>query len=110
MYLHEVRYQQATGHHRAYLRRRNLSTSLDPCRSREPMAFAGLWERWNDPRQSVPLETFSIITTDPNELMQSIHPRMPVIVPKADWSRWLDPVETLHSHLLISSDRTRQNR
>jgi putative SOS response-associated peptidase YedK len=35
------------------------------------MAFAGLWESWKDPNQIVPLETFSVITTDPNELMQS---------------------------------------
>jgi putative SOS response-associated peptidase YedK len=40
----------------------------------EPMAFAGLWESWKDPNQSVPLETFSIITTDPNELMQQSTP------------------------------------
>jgi putative SOS response-associated peptidase YedK len=40
-----------------------------------------------------PLETFSIITTDPNELMQSIHIRMPVILPRADWSRWLGPAD-----------------
>jgi putative SOS response-associated peptidase YedK len=57
------------------------------------MAFAGLWESWKDPNQSVPLETFSIITTDPNELMEPIHTRMPVIVPRADWSRWLGPVD-----------------
>jgi putative SOS response-associated peptidase YedK len=60
---------------------------------KEPMAFAGLWERWRDPSQDVPLETFTIITTDPNELMQPIHTRMPVIVPRADWSRWLGPVD-----------------
>jgi len=41
-------------------------------KDREPMAFAGLWESWNDPNQSVPLETFSIITTDPNSCNQSI--------------------------------------
>jgi putative SOS response-associated peptidase YedK len=62
-------------------------------KDKEPMAFAGLWESWKDPTQTVPLETFSIITTDPNELMHSIHTRMPVIVPRADWGRWLGPVD-----------------
>ena len=57
------------------------------------MAFAGHWESWKDPNQSVTLETFSIITTDPNELMQSIHSRMPVIVLRDDWERWLAPVD-----------------
>nr|WP_260738194.1 SOS response-associated peptidase [Edaphobacter lichenicola] len=46
------------------------------------MAFAGLWESWKDPNQTVPLETFCVLTTDPNELMQSIHSRVPVTVPR----------------------------
>jgi len=62
-------------------------------KDREPMAFAGLWESWKNSSQSVPPETFSIITTDPNELIQPIHTRMPVIVSRTDWGRWLGPVD-----------------
>ena len=55
-----------------------------------PYAFAGLWERWQ-PKEGEPLETFTILTTDPNALMEPIHNRMPVILEPRDYSRWLDP-------------------
>jgi len=56
-------------------------------------AFAGIWERWKDRSNGEVLETYSIITTDPNELIShpSIHDRMPVILKPSDYSRWLDP-------------------
>lgn len=59
-------------------------------KSGEPYALAGLWERWQ-PREGEPLETFTILTTDPNELMDPIHNRMPVILEPRDYSRWLEP-------------------
>jgi putative SOS response-associated peptidase YedK len=59
-------------------------------KSGEPCAFAGLWERWQ-PKDDVALETFTILTTEPNELMKPIHNRMPVILATSDYSRWLDP-------------------
>lgn len=52
-------------------------------------SFAGLWERWT-PRGGLPLETFAIITTDPNEVVEPLHNRMPVILEPKDYSRWLD--------------------
>jgi putative SOS response-associated peptidase YedK len=36
-----------------------------------------------------PLDTFSIVTTEANELMESIHNRMPVILHSRDFDRWL---------------------
>ncbi|HUN86876.1 MAG TPA: SOS response-associated peptidase [Terracidiphilus sp.] len=59
-------------------------------RSGEPYAFAGLWERWK-PKEGEPLESFSIITTDCNDLMEPIHDRMPVILDPRDYERWLEP-------------------
>jgi putative SOS response-associated peptidase YedK len=59
-------------------------------KSGEPYAFAGLWERWQ-PKEGVALETFTILTTDPNELMEPIHNRMPAILEPCDYPRWLDP-------------------
>lgn len=56
----------------------------------EPYAFAGLWERWR-PKQGEPLESFSILTTDANEIVQPIHNRMPVILARKDYRRWLEP-------------------
>jgi len=59
-------------------------------RSGEPFAFAALWDEWKQP-DGDKLFTFTIITTDPNELMKPIHNRMPVILPQKEESKWLDP-------------------
>ena len=67
--------------------------------SGEPMAFAGLWSAWKEPKQSPQavdtwLLSYTIITTEANELMAPIHTRMPVILAERDWARWLDPGDT----------------
>jgi putative SOS response-associated peptidase YedK len=59
-------------------------------RSKRPFAFAGLWEHWK-PAEEEPLETCTIITTEPNELMRPIHNRMPVILAPVSYDQWLDP-------------------
>jgi putative SOS response-associated peptidase YedK len=51
--------------------------------------FAGLWERWERPEQSI--DSCAILTTSPNELMHTLHDRMPVILDHATAKRWLDP-------------------
>jgi putative SOS response-associated peptidase YedK len=53
-----------------------------------PFAFAGLWARWRDPAGQ-PLESCTIVTTRPNDLVAPIHDRMPVILPPADYGVWL---------------------
>jgi len=55
-----------------------------------PYALAGLWESWQ-PKDGEPLRTFTILTTDPNALVERIHNRMPVILEPADYGRWLEP-------------------
>jgi putative SOS response-associated peptidase YedK len=57
--------------------------------SREPYGLAGLWERWRDPQTSEWLETFTIITTDANQVVAPLHNRMPVIIERKDYARWL---------------------
>jgi putative SOS response-associated peptidase YedK len=54
-----------------------------------PFAFAGLSERWT--RNGETIESCTLITTDPNELMAEIHDRMPAILPKDYNDLWLDP-------------------
>jgi putative SOS response-associated peptidase YedK len=61
-------------------------------KSGEPFAFAGLWENWNSPDGSNILSC-TIITTSPNPLMEQIHNRMPVILPREAYERWLEPGE-----------------
>ena len=53
-------------------------------------AFAGLWDRWESPDKGV-IETFTILTTAANAVLAPIHDRMPVILPPAEYARWLDP-------------------
>ncbi len=60
--------------------------------SGQPFAFAGLWERWDPPDGST-LLSCTIITTQPNSLMEPIHNRMPVILPESAYKLWLDPGE-----------------
>ena len=62
-------------------------------------AFAGLWERWRNP-EGEPIESCTIITTEANDLMRPIHPRMPVILRPADFDRWLDPQGKAEEELL----------
>lgn len=56
-------------------------------------AFAGLWETWNDNATGQPLQTYTILTTDPNSLLEQIHTRMPVILASRDYERWMAPAE-----------------
>lgn len=60
----------------------------------EPLfALAGLWEWWKDPASGAGVETYTIITTEANDLLAPIHDRMPVIVAAADYAAWLGPSE-----------------
>ncbi len=58
-----------------------------------PFAFAGIWDGWKDMRGHW-LQSFAIVTTEANELMSRIHPRMPVILHPRDFDRWLDREES----------------
>ncbi len=60
-------------------------------KSGQPFGFAGLYETWISPERE-PIDTCTIITTDPNELVRSVHDRMPVIVPKDREKSWIDPL------------------
>ncbi len=55
----------------------------------QPFAFAGLAEHWH--RGDQVIESCTIITTEPNELMADIHDRMPVILSPKEYDLWLDP-------------------
>jgi putative SOS response-associated peptidase YedK len=68
-------------------------------RDGEPMAFAGLWDVWRVPDgleiDGVGfdrwLRSCVIVTTRANDLLAPLHDRMPVLLPEAAWSSWLDP-------------------
>ena len=53
-------------------------------------AMAGLWDRWRSPSGEW-VYTCTIVTTEANERLREIHPRMPVILAEEDEPIWLDP-------------------
>lgn len=57
-----------------------------------PMAFAGLWA--TNTRGARPLVSCTILTTTANEDVAQLHDRMPVILERESWARWLDVEET----------------
>lgn len=60
-------------------------------KSGEPFALAGLWDTWRDPKTDEDIRTFCVITCPPNEMMATIHDRMPVVLHRTDYERWLSP-------------------
>lgn len=73
-------WQQADGKQPYYIKRTDD----------EPFAFAGIWEHWEGEGGEV-IESCSIIVTEANDLLAKIHDRMPVILPKKAFGKWLDP-------------------
>ena len=70
-------------------------------KSGEPLALAGLWDRWRDPEGKM-VESCTIITTTPNELLSRFHNRMAVILKPEQFDAWLAPttsVETVIDYL-----------
>lgn len=62
-------------------------------RDQSPFGMAGLLEHWHGPEGEGEGEavTFTILTTEPNPLMATIHDRMPAIIRPKDYASWLDP-------------------
>ncbi len=56
-----------------------------------PLPVAGIWSSWHDPETEEQLLTCTILTGQPNPLLEKIHDRMPVILPPDRWDTWLDP-------------------
>ncbi len=59
-------------------------------KNHQPFAFAGLWDEWHAP-DGGSVRSATIITTEPNELMATLHKRMPVILNPRDYAQWLNP-------------------
>ncbi|MEF7437039.1 SOS response-associated peptidase [Paenibacillus lautus] len=63
----------------------------------EIFSMAGLYDTWITPRGEK-LSTCTVITTEPNRLMEPIHNRMPVILRPADEALWLERQHSSHTH------------
>ncbi|MCX7800812.1 MAG: SOS response-associated peptidase [Fimbriimonadales bacterium] len=55
----------------------------------QPFGIAGLWEAYEGADGA--FESVALLTTSSNELVSPYHGRMPVLVPTAEFDRWLDP-------------------
>jgi putative SOS response-associated peptidase YedK len=73
----------------------------DPRGSSGQQGLAGLWENWKDPTTNEWVRTYVIITAPANGLVATIHDRMPAILHRGDFDRWLgsepDPRDLLRS-------------
>jgi len=65
-------------------------------KTEKPLALAGLWNEWVDKESGEVLNTFTIVTTEGNNMMGKIHnnpklkgPRMPLILPEEMEEKWL---------------------
>lgn len=60
-----------------------------------PIAFAGLWERWRDPRRADDhgawVLTCTVITAPAGPDVEDVHDRMPVVLERPTLAAWLDP-------------------
>ena len=66
-------------------------------RNRRWFCFAGLWDRAMIDGSEI--DTFTILTTKPNDLMAGLHTRMPVILHPSDYRTWLDADNRKVEHL-----------
>jgi len=62
--------------------------------TRQPFAFAGLWERWESPEGDW-IGSGTILTTAANSLLRPLHERMPVILQTEAYSQWLNPGQSV---------------
>jgi len=69
----------------------------------EPLFMAGLWSTWRPkgaPKETAPLLSCTIITTEAAGPLADIHDRMPLTISERDWDRWLDPDAAVDEGLL----------
>ncbi|MBN2429044.1 MAG: SOS response-associated peptidase [Deltaproteobacteria bacterium] len=67
----------------------------------QPMAFAGLWEHWEDRDHKEKIESCTILTTNANPEVSRLHDRMPVILEPENFDLWLDPEENRQDKLQV---------
>ena len=68
--------------------RKGQGSHARQAQSGEPFAFAGLWDTWKQPDGTL-LRTYTIVTTEPNDVLRPIHDRMPAMLSNDDAQKWL---------------------
>jgi putative SOS response-associated peptidase YedK len=67
-----------------------------------PFAFAGMWDKVQIKGESVDAAT--ILTTTPRGIAAEVHERMPVILPRDVWAKWIDPASRYRDLLEPDAD------
>ena len=80
--------------------RKGKVPTLFNLKSGEPLVFAGLWDTWKKP-DSQTLRSYTIITTEPNEMLAPIHNHMPVMLSDVAAFDWLCGSEIDHALSLL---------
>lgn len=77
-------------------------------KDRPIFGFAGLFDIWEEPVSGKEVYSYTIVTTEPNEIVKPIHDRMPVILEKKNEDVWLDKTTSsiMLQELLFSSKET----
>jgi putative SOS response-associated peptidase YedK len=70
----------------------------------EPLAIAAIWENWKNPDSGKWERTFASVTVAANLTLAGVHDRMPLILEKPDFARWLGPEEDPRDLLTPSAD------
>lgn len=69
----------------------------------EIFCFAGLYDQWVNPANGDRFKTYTMVTTEGNDLMKYIHnhkQRMPIILNRGDETAWLDPENAISDFAL----------
>ena len=61
------------------------------CENLELFSMAGIWESWKNQETGETIDSCAILTTNANEVVATIHDRMPVIIKPQDYAVWLTP-------------------
>ena len=74
---------------RAEGKRKQPFAIAPPDREATPLALAGIWENWQDKETGEWVRSVAIVTTAANEALRELHDRMPVVLDRASFARWL---------------------
>ena len=74
--------------------------TLFKLKSREPFLFAGIWNTWKK-LDGQALRTYTIVTTEPNEVLAPVHNRMPVMLSDQEGLEWVNGGEIAHALNLL---------
>jgi putative SOS response-associated peptidase YedK len=55
-----------------------------------PLMFAGLWSRWRNPDDGMPIDSYAILTGNALDVVAQVHDRQPHVLPPDAWRAWLE--------------------